>query len=70
MKKFINQSDLVFGICRRLMIFVVVLKLFEGVLKVFLGANFRIKRAHRTQAKESVSGTSKPIDQLTWLVRV
>ena len=31
------------------MIFVVVLKLFEGVLKVFVGADFRIKRAHRTQ---------------------
>ena len=44
-----KQSDLVFGICRRLMVFVVVLKLFEGVLKVFVGANFRIKRAHRTQ---------------------
>ena len=44
-----KQSDLVFGICRRLMVFVVVLKFFEGVLKVFVAANFRIKRAHRTQ---------------------
>jgi hypothetical protein len=43
-----KQSDLVFGICRRLMVFVVVLKFFEGALKVFVGANFRIKGAHRT----------------------
>ena len=43
------QSDLDSGICSRLMVFVVVLQLFEGVLKVFVGANFRIKRAQRTQ---------------------
>ena len=46
---FKNQSDLVLGICRRLMVFVGICKLFEVVLKVFVGANFRIKRAHLTQ---------------------
>ena len=35
-----NPFDLVFGICRRLMVFEVVLKGFEAVLKLFLGANF------------------------------
>ena len=39
--KFIkNPFDLVFGICRRLTVFEVVLKGFEVVLKIFLGANF------------------------------
>jgi len=48
-KPFKKQSDLVFGICRGLMVLVVLFKVFEGVLKAFVGAKFHIKRAHRTQ---------------------
>ena len=42
------------------MVFVGVLKFFEVALKVFVGANFRIKRAHRTHTNQDSLRNGKP----------